>query len=71
MLTADAFWVVHDKVTAPPGGTVTGCAVNVSVVGWLTVITTEGENAVPLAPLPTGPFAETWYVVVLFSGGVV
>ena len=48
MLTAEAFWVVQDNVDDPPGDTVTGCALNVNVVGWLTVTVTDGENAVPL-----------------------
>jgi hypothetical protein len=71
MLTAEAFWVVQDNVDDPPGDTVTGCALNVNVVGWLTVTVTDGENAVPLLPVPTGPLADTWYVVLLFRGGVV
>jgi hypothetical protein len=43
MLTVVAFVVVHESVTAPPGGTVVGFAVNVIVVGFSTVIITFGE----------------------------
>ena len=45
MLTDVAFVVTHDNVTAPPGGTVVGFAVNVIVVGFSTVTTACGEYA--------------------------